>query len=98
MVVGTKSRFPPRVRVVQSQEKVIHTLANMGIAYPSRVWARFYFGAGILIVPIWFLILLFALVAAIPWVRWLRRLGVRTLLLAATLIASAVATIFALSR
>lgn len=98
LVVGTKSRFAPGVRVVQSQEKVIRTLANMGVSYPSRIWGRFYLGAGILLIPIWFLILVFALVGAMPWVRWLRRLGVRTLLLVTTLIASGVATIIALSR
>ncbi len=95
---GIKNRFSPLARVVESQEKFLRTMASMKISYPSRIWGRFYVGSGIVLIPTWFAILFFATIAAMPRVRWLRRLGARTLLLIATLVASGVATIIALSR
>ena len=38
-------------------------------------------------VPHWFLVLIFAALAAAPWIRWSKRFTLRTLLIATTLIA-----------
>jgi hypothetical protein len=44
-------------------------------------------------VPHWFMAVVFAMFAAIPWIRWSKRFSLRTLLIATTLVAVALGLI-----
>jgi hypothetical protein len=55
-------------------------------------------GGLIVVSPYWFPTLLFAVLTATPWVRWIRRFTLRTLLYAIALAAVALGAIIALSR
>jgi hypothetical protein len=45
------------------------------------------------VVPHWFLIFVSASIAAVPWLTWLRRFSLRTLLIATTLVAVGLGTV-----
>jgi hypothetical protein len=57
--------------------------------YSSKVWGLFSNEVGYVTIPFWFLVLLFATFAAIPWFPWCRRFSLRTLLIMMTLVAVA---------
>jgi hypothetical protein len=91
IATGAKSHLAPWTHVVESHEKVLRQFANMGISYPSGFWGRFYVGSGVILVPLWFLILLIVSLAAPPTQKIIWRFSLRMALLAVTLIAGVLA-------
>jgi hypothetical protein len=53
-------------------------------------WKQYRDGSEI-VIPYWFLIAVFGAVVSAPWTRWPRRFGLRTLLIATTLVSVAIA-------
>jgi hypothetical protein len=91
IATGTKPRVALWNRIVEPAPEVIRQLSNLGIAYPSRLWGRFYISPSILLVPCWFLILLIVSLAAPPTQKIIWRFSLRLALLLATLAAGLLA-------
>lgn len=79
-------------RIAANKERILkkYPHANRAPPLPSRFWGIFFIGLGGVWVPFWFLGILTATLAALPWLRF--QFSVRTLLLATT----AVAVVFGL--
>jgi hypothetical protein len=72
-------------------------IAAASDAWPRRSFKRFADSReGGVFLPIWFLLALSAAFGAIPWVKW--RFGLRTVFIATTLVAIALAIIMWMSR
>jgi hypothetical protein len=65
---------------------------------PSRIWGVFLFRTGQVFVPFWFLSLLTATSATLPWVKWAKRFSLRALLIATTLVAVVLGLAFYATR
>ncbi len=85
VTAGGNSHATTWTRIVESAPEVTRQLANMGIAYPSRFWGRFYISSSILLVPFWFLILFVVSLAAPPTQKILWRFSLRMALVILTL-------------
>jgi hypothetical protein len=71
-------------------------------ATPQRDWHWFRvvykFGQTVVYVPHWFLVLVSAMLATAPWIRWSKQFSLRTSLIAMTLFAVALGLVVAVFR
>jgi hypothetical protein len=63
-----------------------------GDRWLEQTWAGFYFANAAIMAPYWFWVLIPAILAAVPWIRHLRRFSLRTLLFGMTVIAALLGT------
>jgi hypothetical protein len=96
IATGAKSRYAPWTRITESHEKMLRQFENMGINYPTSIWGRFYVGSGVVLIPLWFLILLVISLAAPPTRKIIWRFTLRMALVTMTLIAGVIALFHAM--
>jgi hypothetical protein len=87
--------YPVREDAVPVGENAAHTIENHVLHYSNDQGFGLYARHSIMF-PHWFAAVLTAMLAGVPWIR--RRFSLRTLLIATTLVAVGLGTIFALSR
>ena len=87
--------YPVREDAVPVGENAAHTIENHVLHYSNDQGFGHYARHSIMF-PHWFAAVCAATLAGVPWIR--RRYSLRTLLIATTLVAVALGTIFAISR
>jgi hypothetical protein len=73
-----------------------HIRAGKRLGHGSQLATGFRFESSAGRVPYWFLVILTAAVAAVPWIKW--RFSLRTLLIAMTLVAIGLGAVIYLAR
>jgi hypothetical protein len=96
----TTSNAPPWTTFSQNADEWWSFLSEGGSPpYSSRVWGGFRCDDGCLMLPYWFVILVGATLAIVPWIRMPRwQFSLRMLLIATTLIAVALGLVVYLTK